>query len=98
MPVYKLTTPRFNEHSIMVKCCCHDTEHSAELTYFDNDWELTFSFHLCPHGGLLERLRKAVRYVLGRRCRYGHWDTILVGADAAAEIIDFLRGYVDSRK
>lgn len=100
MPIYKLTTPKFDEHSIMVACSCWDAEHSAQLTYFDapDDWEMTFSYHLSSFGGVLRRIRRAIKYVLGYKCRYGEWDTVLIEAREAKEIIDFLWGFVDSRE
>lgn len=99
MPAYRLTTPMPNEHALIVRCSCHSAEHAAELTYFDDDdWELCFSFHLCQYDGVLKRVWAAVKYVLGHRCKYGNWDTILVGVATAKEIVGFLQGYVDERE
>ena len=94
MPTYKLTTPMFDEHSIIVCCAC-GSEHQIQLTYYDDpdDWHLMVSIHLV-HRGFFRRLWKAIRYTLGYRCRYGEWDELLLNRRDAEEIVTLLQSYV----
>jgi len=98
MPVYKLATPEFDEHSIVISCECSSKEHNIQLSYYDDpaDWEMYVSFHLVRHG-FFRRLWRAIKYVLGYHCRYGEWDELLIGTRDAREIGAFLQEYMDKR-
>lgn len=44
--------------------------------------ELYFHFQMSQYRGVLSRIWTAIKYVLGHKSKYGHWDTINVSPDS----------------
>lgn len=99
MSVFKLTTPKFDEHSIIINCDCYYPEHGLRMTYFDDDddYGLIIEVHLTTYKNFFKRIWVALRYVFGYRCRYGEWDEVIVQPESAQEIAQFLTKYADSK-
>ena len=82
---YKKT---MNEHHI--SCACYSPEHSLTWTYEKGEEEIYLTFHL-NFKPFLWRLLNAIKYVLGCRCQYGHFDEVILGVDDRNELIEFLQ-------
>ena len=77
-----------------IRCSCGSPEHQFILTRWPEEDELSLEVHLVTWNNLLRRLWIAIRYVLGYRCRYGHWDEVLISKDKAQEMREFLDGFI----
>jgi hypothetical protein len=74
-------------------CECSSSEHVFRVSYFPsddpNDRELFVSVFLQEHG-FLRRCWEAIKYALGYKCRYGHWEEILLSRDDVNRLIGLL--------
>lgn len=68
-------------------CACSSLEHMFVVTECDEDLFLEVHLRPAPFG---ERLKRAVRYVFGRRSRYGSFDEIVLTPAMAVELGDQL--------
>ena len=99
MPLYRLATPEFDEHSAIVSSSCGWNENGICISWYEDidNWEAMFSFHLKSYGSVFRRIWTAVRYIFGYRCRYGDWDEVLLDVRTSRDLIEFLQEYVDQR-
>ena len=68
-------------------CRCHSLQHSFVVSADDEDCFV--EIHLAPLP-FVERLKNAVRYVLGKRCKYGDFEEILLTPEMALDLGDKL--------
>jgi len=82
-------------------CQCNCTEHQFVVSYFDDpadpEWsrETYINMHLTRNQNFWQRLMTAVYYVLGRQCRYGAFDEILLSPAQCAELSALLQQRAD---
>ncbi len=90
MSVY---TSKDDSDSIIVVCEDGWSAHSAHLSFWpDNPYPDLFilEFHLVT-GGLFDRLKNAIKYILGRESEC--YDDIVIGVESARQI----RNFIDER-
>ena len=91
--------PKTERHLFI--CQCHCLEHQFVVSYFDDpsdpDWgrETYLNMHLSRNRSFWQRLTTAVYYVLGRQCRFGAFDEILLSPEQCAELSTLLRQRAD---
>jgi len=56
------------------ECRCGSNEHTLQFTYDKEDHEIYTSVFLNDWLPWYKRIYRAVKYVLGYKCQYGHWD------------------------
>lgn len=67
-----------------LECSCTSAEHTLRFTfdsgYFDGDEMpvIYIDVQLNRANGFWKRLWRAIRYVCGYECRFGHWDEALL--------------------
>jgi hypothetical protein len=67
-----------------IECNCTSAEHTLRLTLDDGEEfsPIYVEVQLNRYHGFFRRLWRAIRYMFGYECKYGHWDeAILVGAE-----------------
>lgn len=80
----------------LIICECHSTEHTIIMSYFEEDVDFPVvytSIHLSKLP-LLQRIKYAIKYVLGYQCRYGAFEEILIGkkeVDKLQTMVDYLK-------
>ena len=59
-------------------CDCGSSEHTLRFCYFvpfkDEPAEIHTEIFLNQYRSVWQRIRIAIKYVFGYKCRYGHWD------------------------
>ena len=70
-----------------LECSCSSPEHTVR---FIRDEEFTYMTFFLSEGPWYSRLAKAVKYVFGYKCRYGHFDEVVLGKNEVAELIRVL--------
>lgn len=81
------------------KCVCESNEHTVmfELDRFDPLYtELSISIFLNQYRGFFRRLLIAVKYLFGYKCKYGHWDCVLLKSEDTDRLIKLLQEYKKS--
>jgi len=77
------------------ECSCTDAEHVIRIVFDQKEKELWFELQLSQHNNIFKRIWKAIKYVFGYRCKYGHWECTSMMApevkDLRDELTKFLR-------
>jgi hypothetical protein len=65
------------------ECECHSDEHVVKFTpdlEDDNtlNWRIYVSVYLNQYRTIWGRLKTAVKYLFGYKCKYGQWDTAIL--------------------
>ena len=81
---------------LIVLCDCPAPEHQIQFTYFVDD-ELPYiyvTFPLNRTKNILQRIWLGIRYILGYKCQYGHWDEILLNTEAVSRLEVYLTDFL----
>lgn len=70
---------------ILLQCECHSDEHIMLWDHDPQHEEVILSVFL-SHETFLARLKNAIRYLFGYKCRYGHFDTMMLGQEKLKEL------------
>lgn len=77
------------EH-VYIECNCTSSEHTLRFTL--DDYErcpaIYTEVQLSRYHGFFGRLWRAIKYVLGHECRYGHWDEATLMGDQVRKLRD----------
>lgn len=66
------------EKTEVLLCSCFSAEHQILIHHWSEEQEVILSYHLNSSVGFWSRLRRGLRYIFGYKCRYGHWDEIVL--------------------
>lgn len=82
-------------HELFV-CQCSSVEHQVIFSYDedDEDKDVYVSVHLVPEWNIWKRIKMAIKYIFGYRCRYGHFEEFIFNkkdADKLQEIVNYLK-------
>lgn len=72
-----------------IECTCSSTQHVIVFWYDSSDI-ISLEIQLNPSGGFFTRLIRAIKYLFGFKCKYGHWEEVLIQKKQAQEIIQIL--------
>lgn len=67
-------------------CSCGSLEHTFVFSYDNEEKELVLSVYLNQYRSFFQRLLVALKYVLGYKCKYGHWDTVLLSTEETQKL------------
>ncbi len=73
------------EEDILIICECSSPEHQLLLRTIDGD-EIYIDIHLSPLP-FLQRVKYAIKYIFGYKCKYGAWDEIIVNKNKFKQIV-----------
>ena len=82
-------------NKICVECNCHSDEHRAFFGMFDERDLIYMHIFLTDYDNLFVRIWKAIKYIFGYKCKYGHWDEFLLSKKEAGELIEMLNQLKD---
>ena len=66
-------------------CDCNSTEHQIVVTYDDEDNVAYCHIHLVHHG-FWRRVKAAMKYIFGYKCRFGQWDEFIMKPEHADKL------------
>lgn len=75
---------------MVVFCECHSSEHQFILVKDQADGEVWMEIHLTQHDNFFKRLWTGLKYALGYRSRYGHFDCVLISKEDQSRMVDLL--------
>ena len=55
-------------------CVCGSSEHTLRFILNEDEKEMYTSIFLNQYRNIFKRIWVALKYILGYKCRYGHWD------------------------
>ena len=73
-----------------LECACHSPEHTLQVEFIDDEPKM-----LCFYVGLTKevwykRIWKAIKYIFGYQCQYGHFDEFILQKDDADVVIGMI--------
>lgn len=77
-----------NEHFLV--CSCKSSEHIVRFMYDAEDKELYMEVQLSQYQNVFKRFLVAIKYILGYKSKYEHWDAVLVSTEEAKKLNKFL--------
>jgi hypothetical protein len=80
-----------------VECNCTSAEHTLRFT-MDDDKKFPMIYvevQLNRYHGFFGRLWRAIRYVFGYECRYGHWDEATLMGDEVRKLRDLCNHHLE---
>lgn len=87
-----------------VECICDSSEHVMRYVYLDGlsgntePDDMYVEVQLSPFHGFFGRVWRAVKYIFGYECKYGHWDCTLMNVYEIKGLIDYLNKYVEKQE
>jgi hypothetical protein len=72
------------------QCDCSSQQHTVGITFDIDEKEMSFEVQLSKYHGFWGRLVRAIRYVLGYQCKYGHWDTTIMNEEKFVELYNVM--------
>lgn len=91
-------------HHKYYECQCYSSEHLIKLAYHSKDKtleleeEVFLSVHLHSSDNSWSRLKRAIKYVLGYKCKYGAWDEVILKRSDIREIHEIFSKYLEDTK
>lgn len=80
------------QDEFFVTCKCTSMDHIVRFSYEPDDCELYVTVHLAPLP-FWKRVKNALRYVFGRRSRYGDHEEVIVDESSAFILLELLTRY-----
>ena len=80
----------------LLLCECASSEHQMIMRYFEDDLESTVyvDVHLVKKS-FWERVKYAIKYIFGYKCKYGYWDCWMLQDKDAIRLRDMLNHYIE---
>jgi len=75
------------------ECSCFSSEHTLKFIIDPDEKELYTEIYLQQPSGFFKRIWKAIKYVFGYKCRYGHFDCFLFKDQDIADLQKLLEEY-----
>lgn len=77
-----------------IECVCDSAEHVVRILR-DEDTDFNsvayIEVQLNPYLPIWDRIKLAIKYVLGRSPKYGHWDITMLSRHEADKLINLLK-------
>lgn len=73
-----------------LECSCSTPEHTVR---FAKDEDFLYMTFFLDGGPWHRRLWNAVRYLFGYKCRYGHFDEVVLGREEVERLVGILRKF-----
>lgn len=70
------------------ECDCHSDEHVFKFTLDKENADFYLHVYLNDFDRWYQRVWKAVKYVFGYKCKYGHWDVTMLDAEDVERLRD----------
>ena len=77
------------EKEELFMCECHSLDHIMLLSYNKEDNEIYVNIRL-NHYRFIERVKRGIQYILGRKSRFGNFDEFIIQKEDAKKMIEIL--------
>ena len=76
-----------------IGCECKSPEHNFLLTLDQDDKTLILTIFLANNYPWYIRVLKAIKYVFGYKCRYGHFDEMIVDSSNSTKLFELMKKF-----
>ena len=78
---------KINKSPELFICECHSTDHQIIILYSEDDgYPIVYSHVHLNKRPFWERLKYGIKYIFGRKCRYGAFDEFIFNSDDAEKL------------
>jgi len=84
--------------SYFFECECGSDEHTLRFTLDKKDKEIYTSIFLNNYDNIFKRIFRAIKYIFGYKCKYGHWDCWIMRENDVQKLLDMLNDYSNNNK
>lgn len=73
-----------------ISCSCGSSEHTLRFILNKEDGEIYTEVYLNQHRSFFKRAIIGIKYILGYKSRYGHWDCFSADREKILELKNFI--------
>jgi hypothetical protein len=82
-----------NEQFLYIECGCGSLEHNLQFRAFNDDREI-YCHTFLSHRKFRDRIIPALKYIFGYKCKYGHFEEIILDVNSQMQIMTFIRSHL----
>jgi hypothetical protein len=86
------------QNSYYFECECHSDEHIFKFTLDKDDADFYLSVFLNNPDRWYKRVWKAIKYMMGYKCKYGHWDSTMLDLEDVIRLRDLCDKVIDHKE
>jgi hypothetical protein len=79
-------------------CSCSSSDHVFRMGFDYDDKDAWLEVQLVQYENIFKRIWKAIKYILNKDCKYGHWDCTLMQRNEIKELRDELTSFLRKTK
>lgn len=88
-----------NEETQYFECSCHSTEHTLKFVLDeDKDFPCVYVSVFLSELRWYERVIRALKYIFGYKCRYGHFEEFLMKREDCDRFISLIQRFKKTEK
>jgi len=73
------------------ECSCYSDEHTLRFILDLEENELYTTIYLNQYNSFFKRVWIAIKYILGYKCKFGHWDCWILKLEDTKRMINMLQ-------
>lgn len=77
----------------VIFCECFSPEHQVIFIHDKEDKCVYMETHLVTYKSFWKRLWIGIKYTFGYKCRFGNFDSIVLGSEQIKELEDLIKSY-----
>lgn len=81
---------------LAIRCACYSAEHTLQFLFDEDENEIYTEVLLRQYRSFPKRVWVAIKYILGYKCRFGHFDCFEMSPEAAEKLVEALREYLEN--
>jgi hypothetical protein len=74
-------------------CECHHPEHAFSLTFDKEEGDLYLNIFLSPRIKWYKRIIPAIKYILGYKSKFGHFDEVQIDPHKRAQLFEIVNKF-----
>lgn len=75
---------------VLFICDCGDIEHQMIILNDPTEKEIYFEIHLSDNKKFFQRLWIGIKYIFGKKSKYGNWDEIILNQEEMIRLKEIL--------
>ena len=78
-----------------LECDCTDSKHTLRFILDEEFTDIIIDVQLNKRYGIFGRIWRAVKYIFGYDCQYGHWDEFMISGKQVEKLRDLCNKHLE---